>query len=107
MTISKSLLVSVFGLAIVFVVLVALSLVITLLSKILGAFRKKEKTPQGAPGNIPQQAAAETQDAGIAAGELKLIDVDEKTAAIIMAIVSHESGIPLSELQFKSIKALD
>ena len=41
------------------------------------------------------------------AGELKLFDVDEKTAAIIMAIVSHESKIPLSELQFKSIKALD
>jgi hypothetical protein len=29
--------------------------------------------------------------------------VDEPTAAMIMAIVSDESGIPLSELVFKSI----
>lgn len=36
--------------------------------------------------------------------ELKLINVDEKTAALIMAIVSHESEIPLSELAFTSIK---
>lgn len=40
-------------------------------------------------------------------GQVKLIDVDEKTAATIIAIVSHETGIPLSELQFKSIKALN
>ena len=35
-----------------------------------------------------------------------LFDVDEKTAAVIMAIVSNESGIPLNRLQFKSIKAI-
>lgn len=49
----------------------------------------------------------EQEDAGLSTGQLKLIGVDEKTAAMIMAIVSHESGIPLSELQFISIKALD
>jgi hypothetical protein len=32
--------------------------------------------------------------------------VDEPTAAMIMAIVSDESGIPLSELCFKSIKLI-
>ena len=60
---------------------------------------------------LPQKKAEEAEPAEkrcvITAGELKLFDVDEKTAAIIMAIVSHESKIPLSELQFKSIKALD
>ncbi|MGI6569628.1 MAG: hypothetical protein ACOX27_00970 [Caldicoprobacterales bacterium] len=40
-------------------------------------------------------------------GTLKLKNVDEKTAAMIMAIVSHESGIPLSQLRFKFIKALE
>ena len=43
---------------------------------------------------------------GTYGGEVMLIDVDEKTAACIMAIVSHETGIPLSELIFKKIKAL-
>lgn len=38
------------------------------------------------------------------AGDLKLVNVDERTAAMVMAIVSDESGIPLSELCFKSIK---
>jgi hypothetical protein len=33
--------------------------------------------------------------------------VDEKTAAMIMAIISDETQIPLSELQFKKIKAID
>lgn len=39
--------------------------------------------------------------------ELKLLDVEEETAALIMAIVCHESKIPPSELKFKLIKAMD
>ena len=35
---------------------------------------------------------------------VELINVDEQTAAIIMAIVSHRSGISLDRLAFKSIK---
>lgn len=108
MNFGESLLISIFGMAVVFVVLVALCLIISLQSKIIAAFRKKDKASQEVADAKPEQAVpAETQDAGFSAGQLKLIDVDEKTAAIIMAIVSHESKIPLSELQFKSIKALD
>ena len=32
--------------------------------------------------------------------------IDETQAACVMAIVSHETGIPLDELVFKSIKAV-
>jgi hypothetical protein len=35
-----------------------------------------------------------------------LKDVDESLAAMIIAIISDESGIPMSELQVKSIKLL-
>ena len=38
------------------------------------------------------------------AGELKLYDVEPKTAAMIMAIVANQMGKPLNELRFKSIK---
>ena len=38
------------------------------------------------------------------AGQLKLHDVDPKTAAMIMAIVAHQTGKPLNELRFLSIK---
>ena len=39
-------------------------------------------------------------------GKLQLIDVDEETAACIMAIISDETDIPLDELQFRRIQAL-
>ena len=38
------------------------------------------------------------------AGELKLHDVEPKTAAMLMAIVADKMGKPLNELRFKSIK---
>ena len=38
------------------------------------------------------------------AGELKLHDVELKTAAMLMAIVADKMGKPLNELRFKSIK---
>ena len=37
----------------------------------------------------------------------KLVGVDEKTAAVIMAIISQRSEIPLNRLRFKSIKLVD
>jgi hypothetical protein len=40
-------------------------------------------------------------------GSLVLYKVEEPTAAVIMAIVSNESGIPLNRLSFKSIKLLE
>ena len=40
-------------------------------------------------------------------GEIQLIDVDEKTAACIMAIISDETQIPLENLIFKKIRLLE
>lgn len=37
---------------------------------------------------------------------VKLIDTDDETAAVIMAIVSEKMGVPLKNLEFKSIKCL-
>ena len=38
------------------------------------------------------------------AGQLKLNNVDPKTAAILMAIVAEKTGKPLNELRFISVK---
>ena len=38
------------------------------------------------------------------AGELKLHDVEPRTAAMLMAIVADKMGKPLNELRFISIK---
>ena len=40
-------------------------------------------------------------------GELLLVKTDEPTAAVIMAIVSNQSKIPLNRLSFKSITLLE
>ena len=37
-------------------------------------------------------------------GEIKLFDVDDQTAAMVMAIVADELKAPLNELRFISIK---
>lgn len=51
----------------------------------------------------------EVQNAGevFSSGEIKLVNVADETAAMVMAIVSDESGIPLSELCFKSIRLIE
>ena len=53
------------------------------------------------------ETKAEDPGEEFSSGTLKLKGCDEKTAAMIMAIVSDNTGIPLSELVFKSIKLVD
>ena len=43
----------------------------------------------------------------IAAGQLKLYNVEPKTAAMVMAIVADKMGKPINELRFLSIKEVD
>jgi hypothetical protein len=102
----ESLVVSLFCITLVFFVLSSLFILIKVLSMLLTGIGHK-RTGIAAVENRTGISADEADVSGISAGELKLIGVDEKTAAMIMAIVSHESRIPLSELSFKSIKAVE
>lgn len=108
MSLIDSLLLSVFGMLVVFVVLVALIFFVKIQSAVANAISNNDK--KTVKEEIKTQEVVKEQsadDAGWTAGELKLIGVDEKTAAMVMAIVSDESKIPLSELQFKSIRAVE
>jgi len=109
MTILEGLAVSVFSMSLVFLVLFFLFGLVIVFSRVLNclASRRKADTSANNSINTGAEEAEDIKSGNISAGALQLINVDEKTAAIIMAIVSHESGIPLSELSFKSIKALD
>ncbi len=96
------------GYAVVFAGLIALMVVVTLLGK---AFSMKKKEVKAAPAVaaapvIPasQMPVAQAPVAPGTAGELKLHDVPPKTAAMLMAIVADETGKPLNELRFTSIK---
>ncbi|MBQ8503118.1 MAG: hypothetical protein IJ491_02450 [Clostridia bacterium] len=64
-----------------------------------------------APEQVTQTVAAQTPAAPVAAPAVytgpELIGVEEREAAVIMAVVSHKTGIPLNRLKFESIKLME
>ena len=104
--------VAVLGYAVVFFGLILLMGVITLMGKAFMAKDKKaaakvaaaKETLASVPVAAPAAAPAAPVLAPGSAGQLKLYDVEPKTAAMIMAIVANQMGKPLNELRFISIK---
>ena len=114
LTMSETMLVAVAGIAVVLLELAILAVLIVLLSKIFKAIESRftssdeevtviESAPAAPPAAPP--AAAPVVSYGTANG-IQLIDVDDPTAAVIMALVSNQSGIPLERLAFRSIKGI-
>ena len=103
--------VALLGYAVVFFGLILLMGVIILMGKAFMAKDKKAAAKANAAKEtlaaVPVAAAAAPavpQLAPGSAGQLKLYDVETKTAAMIMAIVANLMGKPLTELRFISIK---
>ena len=72
--------------------------------------RKAIANRRPAPAPVEVEEAAPVADAPVApgsAGELKLHNVDPKTAAMLMAIVADKLQKPLNELRFISIKEVE
>ena len=108
MSVMESVVVALFIWALVFVVLAVLCTIVLVLSKVLGLKANRKTAVEDSAVIVTPAGTTKDMDVvQLSSGELKLKNVDEKTAAMIMAIVSDESGIPLSELCFKSIKAMD
>ena len=105
--------VSLFGIVIVFALLIILAILIMIISRIVRAGesiaskKKKKAEAPVAPAQVQAQTAGTPLPDTLSQGSLVLEGVDEPTAAVIMAIVSDESGIPLNRLLFKSIKEKD
>ena len=100
--------VALLGYAVVFFGLILLMAVIIVMGKVFMAKDKKAAAAKASMSN-PAPAAAPVaapvaQPAPGSAGQLKLYDVNPKTAAMIMAIVADKMGKPLNELRFISIK---
>ena len=94
------------GYAVVFFGLILLQIVVVIMGKIFMAKEKKAAAaaPVAAPAAAPAAVAVDAPTAPGSAGQLKLHDVEPKTAAMIMAIVADKMGKPLNELRFISIK---
>ena len=92
------------GYAVVFFGLILLMGVVIVMGKIFMAKDAKAAAAAPAPAAAPAAPAVEAPKAPGSAGQLKLHDVEPKTAAMIMAIVADKLGKPLNELRFISIK---
>ena len=92
------------GIVIVFLMLAPIWGVIA----VIPCDRRAEKTPRIAASvsAAAPAAAAAGSSAGTGFRRSSWKGVSEVEAACIMAIVSHETGIPLDQLVFKSIKAV-
>ena len=97
-----ALMIAVSGFFIVFLMLAVLWGIIVIISRAVTALAGKEQQSAAAPA-APAPAPA---PAPAAPAAVVLEGIDETQAACVMAIVSHEIGIPLDELVFKSIKAV-
>ena len=97
--------VALLGYAVVFFGLILLMIVVMVIGKIFMAAdaKKAAKAAAAAPAAPVEQEAPKPVAPGTA-GELKLHDVEPKTAAMLMAIVADKLGKPLNELRFISIK---
>ena len=100
-TISEGLLYALIGFVLVLVVLIVLMGFIYLLSYIVRKFADRKKA---APATEEPAAAVAPELAPGSSGSIKLYNVDERTAAMVMAIVADELQTPLNELRFISIK---
>ena len=101
--------VAVLGYAVVFFGLILLMGVIIIMGKAFMAKDAKAAAKAAAAKEVlaavpVAPAAAESPAAPGTAGQLKLHDVEPRTAAMIMAIVADKMGKPLNELRFISIK---
>ncbi|MDR2525172.1 MAG: OadG family protein [Oscillospiraceae bacterium] len=100
------------GISVVITILALLFGMITLLSKAVGKAENKaaalpplpavEAEERAQSAALPTAALPESESQG----KLELVETDEETAAILMAIISDRSGIPLNHLAFKRIRLI-
>lgn len=97
-----ALVVALSGFVIVFLMLALLWGIILVISRAVSGMEHHPLPAMAA--SMPPSAPARVSAS--AAPQVVLEGIDETQAACVMAIVSHETGIPLDQLVFKSIKAV-
>ena len=109
---TDALMVSGVGIVVVMAELALLAVLVFLLSRLVSALVNKKNEDiddaevfndgTGKPVAVKKAPAQATGTSCV-----ELYGVDEQTAATIMATVSHQTGVDLKHLDFKSIKLLD
>ncbi len=105
--------ISVLGFCIVFFVLIVLMVVINILRSLMESVDNKKTAAAATAANAAAMAAPVGPSVSVnpnmvpatgSLGEIKLHNVDDTTAAMLMAIVADELKAPLNELRFISIR---
>ena len=110
MDLGQTLLISVVGFGIVFLVLGFLAIFVYGMGKVFDVIGKKKEAKEAAAAEAPAAVAAPAGTplpANQSIGDLTLINTTEAEAAVIMAITSDKSGIPLNRLKFNTIKLME
>lgn len=123
LAVTDALLLALIGIVVVFIVLILLMVIVTLVGKIFdGSEKLRKEHPEWNESvqnlkakmtfwkKVEEQPATQDEQQPLAkgtCGELKLINCDERDAAMIMAIVADQTQTPLNELRFKSIKRVE
>lgn len=110
-----------FGFVLVIIVLAFLAIFVKILSKIVSSFSKggktdkKQKSENALTAPLAEKAVpsasvqSQPTDSQLpyTTGYITLDGVSEQEAAVVMAVTSDKTGIPLERLCFKSIKRLN
>lgn len=111
MNMGQTLLISVVGFAVVFLVLGFLAVFVFLMGKFFDLLQKKKQPEiiERTPVVLPEEKVADGHPlpSNQSTGELTLINCSEAEAAVVMAIVSSKTGIPLNRLKFNTIKCTE
>ena len=103
-TVGQSGIYAILGYAVVFFGLILLMAVVRIMGALFVTAGKRKKS---AIEPVTVVAEAPKPLAPGSAGQLKLYNVEPKTAAMIMAIVANKLDKPLNELRFISIKEVN
>ena len=118
LSILDALMVALSGFIIVFIMLAVLWGVIVVISRAVTGVENRTDAAAGTepmPAPVPAPTAPAAPAAPVAVQyssapqaepQVVLEGISDTEAACVMAIVSHETGIPLDQLVFKSIKAV-
>ncbi len=104
MAIGDAAITALLGYAVVFVGLILLMAVSIIFGKIMVAQKKKTDAAPAAAAPAPEKSGPTAPGS---AGDIKLYNVSDRDAAMLMASVAEKTGKPLNELRFKSIKEID
>ena len=106
--IGDNVLTAVLGYCVVFAGLMVLMAIVCAMGAVFKKLGAREKPLPAASAPQIDEAKSEPEPVGDPArgsvGEIKLYNVSDRDAAMIMSIVASQMGKPLNELRFKSIK---